>query len=536
MPGAFALRAFLFTLFENVLTVWYPLLLHLGPALSILFVSLALLAHAHPCMSCHPNEVQGYERSPMANSLKPVNPQPEGAFRHAPSGTSFTIHDKGSEVWQSFQNGNETGTLPVAYEVGSGSHALGFLAQIGDHLFQSPLSYYTSRQAWDVAPGYEQSLAPDFSRPVTLACLSCHSDKPRPIPDSLNSYLSPSFAQTGIECDRCHGSAEAHLKRPVPGSIINPAHLPEAARDSVCEQCHLAGEIRIPNPGKTVADFQPGQVLEDSYTVYVARHEGEKTIKVISQSEQLRLSVCARNSRGKLWCGTCHDPHQVPARPAEYFRERCLACHAGNLSPAHAAPGQNCVGCHVPRRPAKDGGHTAFTDHRISRHPEVEPQLAASADELPAWREPALTLRDRNLGLALVTSGMENHRPNQVIRGYRMLNRLEQNFLGDAAVQTSLGTILLTAKQPAEAQVRFERALKLRPNYAPYEVNLGACWLERGEVDQAIHHLERAVELDPLLEQAVQMLGEAYRRQGQQAKADLLLSRYRGAMGIAGSR
>jgi hypothetical protein len=440
-------------------------------------------------------------------------------------------------VWQSFRRGDESATLPVAYEIGSGSHALGFLAQIGDHLFQSPLSYYTIRQAWDVAPGYEQSSAPDFSRPVTLACLSCHSDKPRPIPDTLNSYLSPPFEQTGIGCDRCHGPAEAHLKRPVSGSIVNPAKLSETARDSVCEQCHLAGEVRIPNPGKAITDFQPGQVLEDSYTVYVARHDPEETIKVISQSEQLRLSVCARSSRGKLWCGTCHDPHQTPMRPAEYFRARCLTCHVGSLSPSHAAPAQNCIGCHMPRRPAKDGGHTAFTDHRISRRPEAAPQTAAALnDELLEWRQPKPPLRDRNLGLALVTVGIENHRPNQVIRGYRMLNRLEQNSQGDAATETSLGTILLTAKQLAEAQIRFERALKLRPNYAPYEVNLAACWLDRGEAAEAIRHLERAVELDPLLGPAVQMLGEAYRRQGEQAKAESLVSHYRAVMGIGGSR
>lgn len=83
-------------------------------------------------------------------------------------------------------------------------------------------------------------------------------------------------------------------KKPVPGSILNPAKLRGAARDSICEQCHLAGDVRISNPGKSMADFQPGQSLEDSYAVYVAAQQPGKTLKVVSHSEQRALSVWAR--------------------------------------------------------------------------------------------------------------------------------------------------------------------------------------------------------------------------------------------------
>jgi hypothetical protein len=426
----------------------------------------------------------------------------------------------------------ESEAVTVQYAIGSGSHAFGYLAEIGNHLFQSPISYYTKRKMWDVAPGYENTSEPDFTRPVTVECVLCHSDKPRPVPDTLNSYQSPPFAQLGIQCDRCHGPAEAHLKNPVPGTIINPAKLAPAARDSICEQCHLSGEVRIPNPGKSIADFQPGQRMEDVYTVYVVPHGPEKSIKVISQAEQLAMSACARNSGGKLWCGTCHNPHETPARPVEYFRERCLSCHATNLSASHSAPGRNCVGCHMPSRPAKDGGHTAFTDHRITRRPEAQGE-AAVGDDLVAWREPDPSVQRRNLALALVTAGMENRRPNQVISGYKMLNRLEPNLGGDAAALTVLGNVLLTGKQPVEAEHRFEKALALRPNFAPYEVNLAGALLAAGDTAGAARHLERAVKLDPLLLQAVQLLSRAYRMQGQSERADELIAHYRDAVGIS---
>ncbi len=357
-------------------------------------------------------------------------------------------------------------------------------------------------------------------------------DRPRPIPETLNRYQNPPFTQMEIGCDRCHGSAEEHLKKPLPGSIINPAKLPQAARDSICEQCHLAGEIRIPDPGKTIADFEPGERMEDVYTVYVAARPMENEIKVISQSEELAQSLCARKSGGKLWCGTCHDPHNVPEQPVAFYRSRCLSCHAGALPSSHTGSDQNCIACHMPKRPAKDGGHTAFTDHRITRRAEPEGKPGIAAD-LAAWREPASELRDRNLALALVTVGLENHTPDQVIRGYKMLNRLEGTFSKDPLALTELGTVLLTAKQPSEAERRFRLALQLRPDFAPYEVNLGDALLETGNLAGALEHLERAVQLDPLLPQAVQLLERAYRMHGDAAKAEQLTEGYRAAMGIS---
>lgn len=434
---------------------------------------------------------------------------------------------------QSLERPGDSQQLRISYAIGSGSHAYGFLAQVGDHLFQSPIAFYTSRATWDLAPGYEHTSNPDFSRPVTLQCLTCHSDKPAPVPGTLNSYRSLGSGLSAIQCDRCHGDPDRHLKNPVPGTIVNPAKLYRAARDSICEQCHLAGEVRIPNPGKSVADFQPGERLEDVYTTYILARPADGTVKVISHVEQLALSVCARSSGGKLWCGTCHDPHEKPERPAEYFRARCLACHGATLAAAHAAPDQDCVSCHMPRRPAKDGGHTAFTDHRITRRPE--PDLAPVAgDDLVAWREPDASLQQRNLALALVTSGFENSKPDQVIRGFRMLNRM--NVANDPEALTAVGTILLKGKQPSEAQARYARALELRPEYAPYEVNLATALLALDQTAEATRHLERALAIDPLLAQAIELLSHVYRLQNQAAKADELLSTYKHAMGAGESR
>ncbi len=338
--------------------------------LSFLFSSFAFPA-VQPCAKCHAQEVAGFARSAMSHALSSGAEQPDGSFVHQPSGTTFTIHSDTGGMWQEYRRGNESSRQRIAFTIGSGSHAYGYLVEIGNHLFQSPIAYYTKRHTWDMAPGYEAAEHPDFSRPVSEECLICHSGKALPIANTLNQYEAKPFAAEGITCDRCHGPTAAHLKNPVPGSIINPAKLSGATRDSICEQCHLAGELRVPNPGKSIADFRPGQTLEGTYTVYLGAQPTGTGIKVISQAEQLRLSTCSRSSAGKLWCGSCHNPHDqpTPEKAAAYYRSRCLVCHGATLDKAHAAPGRDCVGCHMPQQPAKDGGHTAFTDHRIARFP-----------------------------------------------------------------------------------------------------------------------------------------------------------------------
>jgi hypothetical protein len=487
------------------------------------------------CADCHPREALGYGQSAMAHSLSKPAPQPDGSFEHTFSKTRFFIQSSSSGAVHRFERDGESGEQKVAFVIGSGAHAYGYLVQAGDHLFQSPVSYYTSRHKWDVAPGYEETSSPDFSRPVTPECLLCHAGKPQPIPDTLNRYQTPALLEESISCDRCHGPGEAHAKKPVPGSIVNPAKLQGAARDSICEQCHLAGEVRIPNPGKSMADFQPGQRLEESYTIYIAAQIESGTLKVISHAEQLALSSCARNSGGKLWCGTCHNPHETPAHPAAYFRERCLGCHGATLEPSHAAPSRDCVACHMPRLPARDGGHTVFTDHRIKRRAEPQSDTGRQA-ELAAWREPEPRLRERNLAIALVTVGLQNESSQEAVRGYRMLNQVEKDYPHDPAVLTSLGIVLLRAKQPAEALRRFEKVLLLRPAYAPYEVNAATALLAAGRKADAERHLERAVELDPLIEQAVELLSGIYRRQGEGVKAARLIARYQHEMGITKMR
>ena len=421
------------------------------------------------------------------------------------------------------QHAGEVSEYPVAYVVGSGSHAAGYLIGIGNHLFQSPICYYTNRRSYGLAPGYEHISDPDFTRPVGEECVLCHAGRPLHLTGTVNQYASPAFAEEAISCERCHGAAREHLRMPVGGSIVNPAKLAPAARDSVCEQCHLAGVTRILNPGRDFVDFEPGQRLEEVFTVYI--RAGTRAFRVISHAEQLALSACARNSQGKLWCGTCHNPHP---QAATNYNARCQACHSGKRLKPHPVA-DNCVSCHMTRRQAQDGGHTVFTDHRITRQsklagPDLQPE------ELIAWRDPEPALRTRNLALAYLNAGISARSPAQIVRGYRMLTEVQRPAPDDVAVLRGIGRALLLGKEPREALKAFEQVRQLAPANATSEEDVGTACLESGQMEQAAAHLTRALELDPLLLSAATALQAVYQKIGDKEKAAALARQMQRAM------
>ena len=483
----------------------------------------------------------------MAHSLRRPGQEPDGTVNA--HGSKITMYSTPAGYWQRWENGGDQSEYHIDWVVGSGNHASGYLVDIGSHLFQSPVAYYKTRQAYDLAPGYENQPDPDFTRPIREECVLCHSGNALHVSDTLNEYRSPVFpaAEEAITCERCHGPAEKHLAEARAGNIVNPTKLEPAARDSICEQCHLFGVARVPNPGKQLRDFVPGQRTEDVFTTY---HDANPSgaFKVISHVEQLALSACARNSNGRLWCGTCHDPHysprsdpqhndlrtdqnDKPLQPVAYYRAVCLTCHATKFPTvaAHPAKDSDCLSCHMPRRDAKDGGHSAFTDHRIQRRPEAQPEAPADTS-IAAWREPAPDLRARNLGIAYIDAGMQRKSSQFIVQGYRTLTEVQAQFANDGDFFRWIGEALLLAQQTAEAKIAFERALELNPNSPLAEDSAASPYVQSGDAARAIAHLERALTLDPLYLPAASTLMNLYQKEGDTAEADALAGRIKAAM------
>jgi predicted Zn-dependent protease len=177
-----------------------------------------------------------------------------------------------------------------------------------------------------------------------------------------------------------------------------------------------------------------------------------------------------------------------------------------------------------------DGGHTIFTNHRIARRPEI-PSKGDEFFGLKPWREPGAEFRERNMGLALADVATRKKLAAQMIEAFRLLQRAGKSFPNDPQVLTAQASLLFIAQDTREAEILYRRAVALKPDFAPYQVNWASALLKQGKTPEARQCLEHALELDPLLESGVQLLSRLYQDLGEKERAEKLQADYRRAMG-----
>ena len=443
----------------------------------------------------------------MGRSIEPFTELPR-----LPSGTVLDKH-AGAVMTAAREHGRMVHTLShdglsesyaVSWAVGADVIGYTFLVQDRSWIFQSPVSWYRQKRAWDVTPTYELDASIDLDRPAVSGCLFCHAGSARAIPDRTDQFEPGSL--TAISCERCHGPSEKHLSSPVPGSIVNPAKLNGPERDSICEQCHLEGEVRILNPGHGWWDFRAGQKQEDVFVTFV-RSRSERGTKAVSQAEQLADSRCARESGGRLWCVSCHDPHGERTTAAS-VRKVCMSCHADLFAENRHQPAGDCLPCHMAKLRADNVAHAAVTDHTIPRLPgnALEPRYG-----LRAWREPDASLRDRDMGLAMINAGSERRDGALMKDGYNLLAGWYRAYgTQDPDVMSALGSVLLDMNEADPAASLFRAASSLQPSRAEDLYGLALALNKQGHADDAIAELRRAIAVDPSYRNAYLMLAQIY--------------------------
>lgn len=442
-------------------------------------VWLSAQAWAAACADCHPR--QAGNLGAMGRSFREVAATMDrAAFRHDASRSRIEVKGNVHAV-----NGQ---ARQVRYAVGSGKAGESFLVERDGALFQSPVSRYAGK-GWAVSPGYENDRRLTFSRPVTEECVFCHAGAASFVAGSLNRYENPPAPVNGIPCERCHGPGAAHQAEPKAANVVNPAKLAGALRDSICEQCHLSGEARVLNDRKRWQDFMPGGPLEETFTVYV-RGAANSALQVVSHVEQLAASRCAQQSGGRLWCGSCHQVHGGAADQ----RQICLNCHTP--LPRHAGKTQDCAGCHMTKRKTADGGHTAFTDHRITRRPLGAGGAMQAPSELRPWRPSAGDAR--NLGLAYVAVSDKWSSNELLQQGWKHLSAAPK----DAEVYGAIGYLLMRGQKPQEAIRWLAGAVERAPRNVRLRLNLALAMASAGRTDAARRALEELLELDATLEAA----------------------------------
>ena len=286
-------------------------------------------------------------------------------------------------------------TEKVDYIIGSGQHTNSHLMNVNGFIYQLPLTWYTQLQKWDLPPGFENGNNSRFNRTIEFECMSCHNAFPNVTDFTANKFTD---IPTGIDCERCHGPGEVHLKEKIARqlvdtaheidyTIVNPKKLSWERQIDVCQRCHLQGNA-ILKEGKTFIDFKPGMVLSDFWEVYMPKYKGQNDEFIMaSHAQRLQLSKCFIESNkqnktaGKnfetmnLTCITCHNPHvSVKKTGMQIFNNACIKCHSKSNQTLCSETEKNrmikqndCSSCHMPRSGTLDIPHVSVHDHWIKK-------------------------------------------------------------------------------------------------------------------------------------------------------------------------
>jgi hypothetical protein len=469
------------------------------------------------CGNCHAEIFRKYSATPMALSsgLAGSAPVPEGSFS-ANSGVRYSIARQGGKVLLSFSSERRE----LKYFVGSGAAARSYLMAVDDFLYEAPATYYSRPHAWAPSPGYDRYGYPFLTRAIAPACLQCHATGVQAVEGTQNGYRPAAFLEAGVGCERCHGPGERHALSGKPADIVNPGSLAPEPRDSVCAQCHLSGEIRVDRAGKSMADFRPGEKLSD-YSVAFVRATSSPGMKVTSHGENLAQSACSRASGGRLWCGTCHDPHFVPSATEKvaWFRSKCETCHAATV----CQRGPNCIACHMPATSVNDADHVVYTDHSIPRRPVPRNRKPAAEAPLTAFGNASASTRDQGLAYAIVALREQNATYSD--RAFDLLREAERHDPNDPQTLSYLADLYKTRKDDRTAEALYQKLYSADPTQSSGPMNLGAYQMEQGHYKEAIGLFNAAVKISPALVLVRLNLAVALIHEGRKAEARSVLQK-----------
>lgn len=495
------------------------------------------------CVICHEEITKKYSGHAMANTLLPgsvADPKEKVGGKDATfqsGGMTFSLRREGNSLWhrEELERGGKclvSQEERVAFAIGSGQRGKSYLIEKDGRFFQSPISWFGTKDVWDLSPGFGSDR--HFSRNVNAQCLYCHAGESK-TENAFNPQFEPLTERAlGIGCERCHGPAGAHVdywfENPGPppsqqgkpdSTIVNPRRLEPGPRDSVCNQCHLQGAMRVERRGRNQREYRPGLELEDFWTVFLKHPAVADKFKAVGQVEQMESSQCHQKSGGTMGCATCHDPHGEPA-PAEkdrFYRQKCTQCHSTGQTPGKArdcsaprperdAKGDACARCHMPKNGASDIVHVALTDHSLAKKPGNTPALPGrplNPEEMPLVRyketnRVSLLDKERDLAIALVRQA-QNQPPHigKILdeKAAPILKRVAETWPDDPATLLELGQSLRTA-DPEESIRYLKRLITLHPDHEECLYNLASSYFYAGKAKEAEGFAKTLVERAPV--------------------------------------
>jgi hypothetical protein len=506
------------------------------------------------CKSCHYNIFETYSKTGMGQSWDLANHEKSAADYSAQKALVYDTFknlyykpfwEKDSLYIEEFRlyakdTVHKRKEL-VKYIVGSGQHTNSHIIERNGYLYQAPITYYTQKGKWDLAPGFEHGKNTRFDRKIELECISCHNAYPSLVEGSINKYTN---IPLGIDCERCHGPGSIHVQEKQLGNIVDTAHqtdytivnprkLSTEEQNNICQRCHLQG-IAVLQDNKTFFDFLPSNALHATMDVFMPTYQGnENKMIMASHVERMKMSNCYINS-GKMSCITCHNPHvSVKYTPQEQYIQACNSCHASKNNCSEKenirlAKNNNCVTCHMPSNSSIDIPHVAVTDHYIRRKPEkINTQAIANFIGMTCYNHP--NPKDRMKARAFLEF-FERYEPNKalldssfyylkkagvdrktdfdkdIIRTYflqenysqivAIVDASKQKEKLDAWTAYRIGESYLQCKNIPAAIPYYQQAVNETPLHPDFQYKLGFAYLEQNQLAQAQQIFEKILKED----------------------------------------
>ncbi len=549
------------------------------------------------CARCHREIAAAYRSHPMGRSLAPVGGAGDGPPISAAAGLPFeakgvlyTVERRDGRMVHKATRRDRDGHVlaeveaEVRYALGSGTRGIAYLIERDGFLFQSPIAWFAQKGRWDISPGYGEFAAePNFERPIQADCLSCHTNQFRPVAGTLNRYERPIFEGHAIGCERCHGPGALHVERGGSSgesdlTIVNPANLAPALRESVCQQCHLQGSFRFTRAGREPLDFRPGLPLHRFWAVFLMTKGNRGRFEAVGHVEQMESeSLFPREPRSARLhllprpappAGAGHEGRLL-SRPLPGV-PRTTGLRLPSAERRVRGPGEDCVACHMPRPAVTNIPHTAATDHRIPRGgrgsaPDRQRLTTGQPGEFPLvdyhWglmseEERRDAARDR--GVALGWAARIMNAP-QVVRvaateAIPLLEAAVRDRPDDLPARESLGHAYRFLDRPEDALHVFEEILRIEPSRelplwvtgrllgrlqrsrpacsvlqdaiavnpwrSVYRLALARACAQAGDWSGAVAACREAIRLNPDLFEARSLLVQCYLRSGEPERAD----------------
>lgn len=434
----------------------------------------------------------------------------------------------------------------IDFFIGSGNQTRSFLFQRNQYLFEIPVTWYTKKKVWDLSPGYENGQNSRFEREIGEACMQCHNSGYKFRVHSLNRYEHFGHA---LDCGSCHGSLETHLKSATDSKgakVLPPVSLkslPLQAQFDVCRQCHLEG-IKVRKHKAAAGQYEPGKQLADFDEVFIPTKDKTAGFGFASHAERLQQSVCFQQSRGRMNCTTCHNPHSQAKGGDDFYNNSCKSCHSmghEKMCAVNSSASANCKSCHMVVSGTTDIPHVSSTDHLIRRKLEVE--KGATSGKLILRNFAGDQLDERDLWSAKLLYA-ETHGDtafsDEISRFVHQLRDEEQVkyfYLSKAEWNGKLDTTqLLKSKNPMtifywsqlkhrakfpSALTTLEKACKMAPDRVEFWYRLANLKLELGQ-EAAGETFEKVIELNPFHFQSLNALGFIFLQQKKYGKAESL--------------